>query len=126
MTSKDKRLFPPKIYLIMEKYTTLSYSPLFFFYFMLSNIVSNFLMTELPTANFISNNPNPFTDGQTGSQSLYSSFIRSFVRAYYILCLVMISVQYFRLYQHNHNLVSCQINCIQAASINVIYSGMYK
>lgn len=66
MTSKDKRLFPQNIFLDMEKYTTLSYSPIFF-YFILPNIASNFLMIELPTANFINSNPNPFTDGWTGS-----------------------------------------------------------
>jgi len=38
----------------------------------------------------------------------------------------MISVQYFKLYHYKHNLVSCQTNCIQAASIDVMYSGVYK
>lgn len=88
-------------------------------------------MTELPTANFINSNPNPFTDGQTGSPpvilrvcTIHLSVL--LLESYYIAFLVTISVQYFKLYQYKHNLVSCQTNCIQAASVNVTYSGMYK
>lgn len=67
MTSMDKRLFPKNVFLNMEEYTTLCYSPIFFPYFILPNIASNFLMTELPIVNCTNSNPNPFTDGWTGS-----------------------------------------------------------
>lgn len=72
MISKHIMFFPNNVFLKMEKYTTSSYSPIFFFYFILPNITSNFLIIELSTINLINSNWNPFTNGADCITSTYS------------------------------------------------------
>lgn len=99
MKTKDKRLFHQNVFLNMEKYRPLSYGSIVFFHLSLSNIASNFLMTELPTANFINSYANLFTDGWTGSPSVILRVCTIhlstlLLESYYIIFLVMISVQF--------------------------------